>query len=40
VGTTVVGVLDIDSPVRERFGEADRLGLMGVARALEEALGA
>lgn len=40
VGTTVVGVLDIDSPVRERFGEADRLGLMGVVRALEEALGA
>lgn len=32
----VVGVLDIDSPVTGRFTEADRTGLEGFARALEE----
>ena len=32
----VVGVLDIDSPVTGRFTEADRTGLEGIARVLEE----
>ena len=32
------GVLDIDSPVPERFSEADRQGLEAFARALERAL--
>lgn len=32
----VAGVLDIDSPVTGRFTEADRTGLEGFARALEE----
>ena len=32
----VVGVLDLDSPLPNRFTEADRLGLEAFARALEE----
>ena len=32
------GVLDIDSPVPDRFSEADRQGLEAFARALERAL--
>ena len=32
----VVGVLDIDSPVTGRFTEADRTGLEGFVRVLEE----
>ncbi len=32
------GVLDIDSPVPERFSETDRRGLEDFARALEQAL--
>ena len=32
------GVLDIDSPVTERFSETDRRGLEDFARALERAL--
>lgn len=35
-GGRVVAVLDIDSPVAGRFTEADRTGLEGFARALEE----
>lgn len=31
----VVGVLDIDSPLPDRFSEADQIGLEAVARALE-----
>ncbi len=34
----VYGVLDIDSPIFERFSEEDREGLEAFARALEEAL--
>lgn len=34
----VIGVLDIDAPVRDRFDEGDREGLVGVVCALEEAL--
>ena len=34
----VWGVLDIDSPVRNRFTEADREGLLGLAALLEEIL--
>lgn len=33
----IVGVLDLDSPVLDRFSEVDRLGLEGFARILEEA---
>ncbi len=32
----VAGVLDIDSPIPDRFSEEDRLGLEGFARILEE----
>lgn len=35
-GGRVVAVLDIDSPVAGRFTEADRTGLEGFVRALEE----
>jgi len=35
---TVVGVLDIDSPLQDRFTEADRAGLEQFARVLEGAL--
>ena len=35
----VVGVLDIDSPVLNRFTEADREGLEAFVKALEEAIG-
>lgn len=35
-GGRVVAVLDIDSPVVGRFTEADRTGLEGFVRALEE----
>lgn len=35
-GGRVVAVLDIDSPVAGRFTEADRTGLEGLVRALEE----
>ena len=31
----VVGVLDIDSPLPDRFSEADQIGLEAVARTLE-----
>ena len=34
----VVAVLDIDSPARNRFSEADRTGLEGFVRVLEERL--
>ena len=34
----VVGVLDIDSPLPDRFSEADQKGLEAVARTLEENL--
>lgn len=33
----VVGVLDIDSPLPDRFSEADQAGLEAVARCIEEA---
>lgn len=33
---SVVGVLDIDSPTRGRFGEEDLLGLEAVARKIEQ----
>ena len=32
----VIGVLDIDSPVYDRFSEADRAGLEAFARVIEE----
>jgi len=35
-GGRVVAVLDIDSPITGRFTEADRTGLEGFARVLEE----
>ena len=38
VGGKLWGVLDIDSPVPERFTDADRQGLEAFARALERAL--
>ena len=34
----VIGVLDIDSPVYDRFSEADRAGLEAFARVLEEGI--
>ncbi len=37
-GGRVVAVLDIDSPVRDRFTEADRTGLEGFVRVLEDEL--
>lgn len=33
---TVIGVLDIDSPITDRFSEADRQGLEEFARILEQ----
>ena len=33
---SVVGVLDIDSPVTGRFSEADRAGLEALCRMMEE----
>ena len=36
-GDAVVGVLDIDSPEKARFDEADRAGLEAFARVLEKA---
>ena len=35
-GETVVGVLDIDSPEKDRFSEADEAGLTALARRLEQ----
>ena len=35
-GGRVVAVLDIDSPILNRFSEADRMGLEGFVRVLEE----
>ena len=35
-GETVVGVLDIDSPEKGRFSEADEAGLTALARRLEQ----
>lgn len=35
----VIGVLDIDSPLPERFSEADRVGLEMAVRVIEELLG-
>ncbi len=35
-GGKVVGVLDIDSPIKERFTEEDREGLEALARAVEK----
>ena len=35
-GGRVAAVLDIDSPILNRFSEADRTGLEGVVRVLEE----
>ena len=37
-GGVPVGVLDIDSPVKNRFGEEDREGLEAFVRVLENAL--
>ena len=37
-GESIVGVLDIDSPIEDRFSEADQAGLEEFARALEEAI--
>ena len=37
-GGVPVGVLDIDSPVKNRFGEEDRKGLEAFVRVLESAL--
>lgn len=37
-GSTVVGVLDIDSPRKGRFTEADQVGLEAFARILESLL--
>jgi len=37
-GGEVLGVLDIDSPVRDRFDDDDRLGLEAAASLLAEAL--
>lgn len=38
VNGALYGVLDIDSPIPDRFSEADRQGLEAFARALERAL--
>ena len=35
-GGMIVGVLDIDSPVKERFSEADAAGLEALVRVIEE----
>ena len=35
-GGRVVGVLDIDSPVRDRFSEEDRAGLERLAAVIEK----
>ena len=35
-GNTVCGVLDIDSPIKNRFTEEDRKGLVAFAKILEE----
>ena len=37
-GGRVVAVLDIDSPILNRFSEADRMGLEGFVRVLEDKL--
>ena len=37
-GGSLFGVLDIDSPVRERFSETDAAGLEGFAKMLERVL--
>lgn len=37
-GGILWGVLDIDSPIRERFTEKDREGLIAIARRIEEIL--
>ena len=39
VGGRICGVLDIDSPVKNRFSEVDRKGLERFAGILEECLG-
>lgn len=39
LGGRVYGVLDIDSPVKARFTEEDRIGLEEFVRILEESLG-
>jgi len=39
VGGTLYGVLDIDSPVLNRFTEEDRAGLEAFVKVLEKALG-
>ena len=36
--SSVVGVLDIDSPLLHRFTEADKAGLEAFARILEKAI--
>lgn len=38
-GQALVGVFDLDSPVLDRFDEADQRGLEAVARAFTETLG-
>jgi GAF domain-containing protein len=38
VGGRLVGVLDIDSPVHARFGDADRRLIEALARQWEEAV--
>ena len=35
-GGRIVGVLDIDSPVKERFDESDAAGLAALVRVIEE----
>lgn len=35
-GGRIVGVLDIDSPVKERFDETDAAGLVALVRVIEE----
>ena len=37
-GGRVVAVLDIDSPILNRFSEADRMGLEGFVKVLEDKL--
>jgi GAF domain-containing protein len=37
-GSPLLGVLDLDSPLRARFGAADRVGLEALARIFERSL--
>ena len=40
LGETLVGVVDIDSPVPDRFDETDRIGLEALAAAFLDTFGA